>query len=89
IEAWAMADACFTAYQVTSAERWRRDALRACQWFLGLNDSGIVMYDSEVGAGFDGLSAHAANQNRGAESTLAALGAMIRMRQLAPGPAGS
>lgn len=89
IEAWAMADACFAAYQVTSAERWRRDALKACQWFLGLNDSEIVMYDSQVGAGFDGLSADAANQNRGAESTLAALGAMIRLHQLTGGHPGS
>lgn len=82
IEAWAMVDACYAAHQVDSDGRWREDAVKASLWFLGLNDCGILMYDSKVGAGFDGLSAEGANQNRGAESTLAVLGSLIRLRQL-------
>lgn len=85
IEAWAMADACYAAYEVSADERWRGDSIRACEWFLGLNDGGIIMYDAAVGAGFDGLTVDGANQNRGAESTVAALGSIIRLRQLEDG----
>lgn len=81
VEAWAMADACFAARQVDGDERWRRGVLDAAGWFLGLNDAGLPMYEPNTGAGFDGLSDGFVNQNQGAESTLAALGALIRLQQ--------
>jgi hypothetical protein len=34
------------------------------------------MYDSSTGACYDGLESHGVNRNRGAESTLSALGAL-------------
>jgi hypothetical protein len=82
IEAWAMADACFAAHHVDGHARWRDNALEAADWFLGRNDLGVEMYDPVTGAGYDGLEGDGVNQNRGAESTLAALGALIRRGQL-------
>jgi hypothetical protein len=74
IEAWAMADACTTALGADSDELWN-DAIRmASGWFLGENDIGRAVYDPGTGAGYDGLHIDGVNQNRGAESTLAALG---------------
>jgi len=46
---------------------------QARDWFLGDNDSGVMMVDVSTGAGFDGLERDGRNENRGAESTLAAL----------------
>jgi hypothetical protein len=39
------------------------------------------MFDPEPGAGFDGLEADGRNQNRGAESTLAALSTYQQARR--------
>jgi hypothetical protein len=41
IEAGAMADACARAYDVTGDERWVDVCLRAAEWFLGRNDTGV------------------------------------------------
>lgn len=82
IEAWAMTDACFAALSIDGDPRWRRGAVTAARWFLGLNDVGQPLYDAGTGAGYDGLGEGYVNQNRGAESTLAALGSLIRLRQL-------
>lgn len=76
IEAWAMADACERAFEVTNELGYLELAFVAAQWFLGDNDASVILYDSETGAGYDGLEADGANLNQGAESTLAALGAL-------------
>lgn len=73
IEVAALADACARAFTVTGDERWRDGVHSAWAWFCGDNDSGTVMYDPVTGAGFDGLERDGANQNQGAESTLAML----------------
>jgi hypothetical protein len=82
IEAWGMADACFAAYRADGQPSWRTSCIEAADWFLGKNDIGAEMYDPVTGAGYDGLESDGVNQNRGAESTLAALGALIRRGQL-------
>jgi hypothetical protein len=76
IEAWAMADACLLAAQIDGDDRWERPLEDAAMWFMGRNDTGATLYDPQTGAGFDGLQPLGVNQNRGAESTLAALGAL-------------
>lgn len=76
IEAWAMADACERAFLVTNQLRYLEEAWMAALWFVGHNDVGASLYDPESGAGFDGLESDGVNLNRGAESTLAALGAL-------------
>ena len=89
IEAWTMASACECAYEVTGLERWASRASRAALWFTGLNDTGTLVYDPRTGAGFDGLQREGVNLNRGAESTIAAVGAMTILETLAASPAPS
>ncbi len=86
IEPAAMADACARAYDVTGAPSWRDGVGLAWRWFLGENDSGMPMIDLDSGAGYDGLEPTGRNDNRGAESTLAALG--VYQRAAALGVAG-
>ena len=73
IEVAAIAEACARAFEVTSDARWADAVGMAWAWFEGSNDVGVVMYDAETGAGYDGLTPTGRNENRGAESTLAAL----------------
>ena len=75
IEAWAMADACAVAGEVTHDAKWRERVEAAVEWFWGRNDGSRLLVDSVDGACFDGLQAEGVNRNSGAESTLSALGA--------------
>jgi hypothetical protein len=76
-----MADACLLAVEIDGHDRWERPLEDAAMWILGRNDARVLLYDSSTGAGFDGLEPASANQNRGAESTLAALGALDALRR--------
>lgn len=76
LEAWAMADASYRAWLATGDDRWRGRAMRAAAWLVGLNDNGTVLYDEATGATRDGLMIASANENRGAESTIAGVGAL-------------
>ncbi|HJQ77612.1 MAG TPA: glycosyltransferase [Acidimicrobiia bacterium] len=84
IEAWAMVDACAAAAAVDRSGEWETLMQHAAMWFLGSNDGGVPLYDHETGAGFDGLTADGVNLNRGAESTLAALGSVWSLQTAAP-----
>jgi hypothetical protein len=75
IEAGAMADACAAAFAATGDGYWADLTLRAAEWFLGRNDTGIPLLDPVSGGGCDGLMARGRNENQGAESTLALIGA--------------
>ena len=76
IDAAAMAEACYRAWTITHKTVWRERALDAARWFVGQNDTGMVLYDSETGGTCDGLMQHSVNENRGAESTLAGIAAL-------------
>ena len=80
IEAWAMLDACRRATAATKSSWWSDMAEAARAWFFGLNDRDVSMLDASTGAGFDGLTLEGRNANCGAESTLAALAALIDLR---------
>ena len=80
IEANAMLSACLEAYGATGDAIWLREARRAFDWFLGGNDLGIPLYDAQTGGCRDGLQIDRANQNEGAESTLAFLLSLSEMR---------
>jgi len=82
IEVAAIADACARAFDLTHDPAWLDGVKQCWDWFTGINDSGTEMYDEENGAGFDGLEAHGRNENRGAESTLAALATYQQARRL-------
>jgi len=82
IEVAAVADACARAFDITGDPEWRDIVGSAWAWFGGDNDSGTVMFDALTGAGFDGLEPDGRNENRGAESTIAALSTYQQARRL-------
>ena len=47
IEAQATVSACIEAYHATGDMFWVAEARRAFEWFLGRNDLGLALYDSE------------------------------------------
>lgn len=80
IEASAMVSACLEAFRTTFDSCWHDEASRAFEWFLGRNDLGISLYDPFTGGCRDGLHADRANENQGAESSLAFLLSLLEMR---------
>ncbi len=80
VEGQAMVSACLEAYRITSDDRWRKEAQRAFEWFLGRNDLNLSIYDPTTGGCRDGLHADRPNENLGAESTLAFLQSLLEMR---------
>jgi len=82
IEAGGAVSACLEAYRITGDSRWRNEAGRAFNWFLGDNDLQLALYDPETGGCRDGLHPDRVNQNQGAESTLSFLMALLEMRSL-------
>lgn len=82
VEAQAMVSACLEAYRITGHSFWRKEAERAFEWFLGRNDLNLSLYDPTTGGCRDGLHPDRANENQGAESTLAFLQALLELRLL-------
>jgi len=80
IEAHATVSACLEALRITGDERWREEAERAFEWFLGRNDLQLPLYDPVTGGCYDGLQPDRVNQNQGAESTLAFLLSLLELR---------
>jgi hypothetical protein len=80
VEAQAMVSACLEADRITGDKRWRREARRAFEWFLGRNDLNLPIYDPMTGGCRDGLHPDRPNENQGAESTLAFLQALLELR---------
>ncbi|MGH9107538.1 MAG: glycosyltransferase [Acidimicrobiales bacterium] len=89
IEAWATADACARAGAFTADPIWATRLERAILWFLGGNDTGVAMFDSSTGGGYDGLGAHGVNRNEGAESTMAFVATMLQAATAGMPPAAS
>lgn len=77
-----MVSACLQALRVTRNPRWRTEALRAFNWFLGQNDLQLPLYDGSTGGCRDGLHPDRLNENQGAESTLVFLTALLELRLL-------
>jgi len=82
LEATATISACRAAWRADPDPRWRADALRAFSWFLGRNDLSISLVDVETGSCSDGLHPDRANENRGAESVVSWLLALIEIREM-------
>lgn len=82
VEACATIAACLAAITVDPAGEWKREALRAFAWFMGENDLEVPLVDSDTGSCRDGLHPDRANENRGAESLLAYLLALVDMRRI-------
>ena len=82
IEVAAVADCCWRAYALTGDPKWARGVVQAADWFNGANDAGVMMRDINSGGGFDGLRPDGVNLNQGAESTLALISTMQRVKAL-------
>lgn len=82
LEAAAMVAACEVAFRVEDDPFWLEEAARAFAWFEGRNDQDQPMVD-EDGACRDGLRPNGLNQNRGGESVLSYLLALVDMRRMA------
>lgn len=82
LEAAAMAGAVSTAWALTESPRWERALLRAVRWLLGDNDIGRPLLDPATGACRDGLTSDGVNENRGAESTIAAISVLQDWRHV-------
>ncbi|MFP4381193.1 MAG: glycosyltransferase family 4 protein [Candidatus Sumerlaeia bacterium] len=85
VEILALVDACAEAYRATGDQHWGDEIRRCLNWFLGKNDIGTTLYDFKTGGSRDGLSPEGANQNEGAESTLAWLISLITVHDLLGG----
>jgi len=82
VEAEATLEACVEAWHVTGDAKWLDEARICYEWFLGRNDLGVSLYDHASGGCRDGLHPDRANQNEGAESTLAWLLSAITMEEI-------
>jgi len=80
IEAATMILACEAAWSATADPRYIDAAERAYGWFLGDNDTRVPFAVPADGACHDGLEPDGVNLNQGAESTLAWLMALERIR---------
>lgn len=87
LEATATISACLAAWRADGDLKWRADAARAFEWFLGGNDLSILLVDPDTGSCCDGLHPGRANENRGGESVLSYLLGLAEMRRLARGAA--
>lgn len=79
IEAHAMVEACLDAHEMTAEPEWLEAAQSAFKWFQGRNDILMPLYDPRSGGCRDGLHPDRANENQGAESTLAWLLSLLRI----------
>ncbi len=85
IEPASLVLAAAAALEATGEPGWAAAAARAYRWFLGANDRGIALADPDRGACRDGLEPDGVNRNEGAESTLAWLLSVERIRELRQG----
>ena len=85
IEAQATIAACIEAFHATGDSAWLDRAWTAFDWFHGHNVLGVALCDPRTGGCRDGLLEDRANENQGAESTLAYLAAVVEMKLLAAG----
>jgi hypothetical protein len=79
IEPQAMISAALAAWRLSGDDTWLETAWRAFDWFHGHNELGLRVYDATRGGCRDGLLEDRANENQGAESTLAHLAALVEL----------
>ena len=82
LEASASVSACLAAWRAEGDLRWKAQAVRAFEWFLGCNDLGTPLVDQETGSCCDGLHPGRANENRGGESVVSYLLGLAEIRAL-------
>jgi hypothetical protein len=82
IEAGYLTTACIAAYEITGRDHYLSAARHCFDWFFGRNRLNAALYDPRTGAVADGLDPQGANRNRGAESVIAFLLALLSLSTL-------
>lgn len=82
IDACGLVEACKVAFRQTGERSYLRYMRLAFDWFLGVNDMGLPLYDFRTGGCSDGLTAIGPNENQGAESTLCCLLALLTLTEI-------
>jgi hypothetical protein len=82
IDACGLVEACKVAFRLTGDRQYLRHMRMGFDWFLGVNDKGVPLYDFKTGGCSDGLGEAGANLNEGAESTLCCLLALLTLTEL-------
>ena len=83
IDASAFVLAFRAAYDATGDRRYMTRMRESFEWFLGANRLGLSLYDFSTASCHDGLEVSAVNENRGAESLVSFLIALLAMLSLA------
>lgn len=83
LEATAALSACLAAWRADSDPSWKALAANAFEWFLGRNDLSTALVDAYAGSCRDGLHPGRPNENRGGESVVSYLLALVEMRRQA------
>ena len=77
-----MVFALLEAYKITGKPKYAELAGNIASWFIGSNPANAVMYNSEEGLVFDGITDDKTiNINSGAESTIEALWVLLKVSQ--------
>jgi len=82
IDACGLVEACKAAFRITGRRDYLKHMRGAFDWFLGVNDRDVPLYDFSTGACYDGLTPSGANLNQGAESTLCCLLALLTLTEI-------
>jgi hypothetical protein len=82
LEVAAMVETAVEAYYATLNKHYAEVANLAFEWFLGKNSLKAMVYNSETGGCFDGLSQASVNINQGAESSISYLLARLKIEEL-------
>jgi hypothetical protein len=82
IDACGLVEACKAAFRLTGQRDYLRHMRAAFDWFLGVNDQDVPLYNFRTGACSDGLTSCGINQNQGAESTLCCLLSLLTLTEI-------
>jgi glycosyltransferase involved in cell wall biosynthesis len=81
LEATATISACLAAWRADGNVKWKIDAARVFEWFLGSNDLALPLADLKTGSCRDGLHPNRINENQGGESAVSYLLSLAEIRQ--------
>lgn len=81
LEATATISACLAAWRADGNVKWKADAARVFEWFLGSNDLALSLADLKTGSCRDGLHPNRINENQGGESVVSYLLSLAEIRQ--------
>ena len=79
VEAATMTEATLLAYQATGQIAYRKKAEEIFNWFFGKNTLQVPVYNSDIGACYDGITPQGVNLNMGAEAIVCYLSAKLEL----------